>query len=126
MIGTLTARQRQLRARAAAFALHSQGGTNTRAATAKFLERFEQQVDPTGALEPAERARRAAYARKSYMTGLALKASRAKSRQQATLTAAEVRAALDFTAQEETAQGVSETSPQAVMTGGTRDAAPSA
>lgn len=78
MVVGLTPKQRTLRARAAAYALHSQGGTNTRAATAKFLERFERQVDPDGTLAPDERARRAAYARKSYMASLALRASRSK------------------------------------------------
>ncbi|MEJ7697469.1 MAG: hypothetical protein WKF78_12820 [Candidatus Limnocylindrales bacterium] len=61
--------------RAAAHALHAQGGTNTKAGTAAFLERFERQVDPDGRLTPEERTRRAAHARKSYMAGLALKAS---------------------------------------------------
>jgi hypothetical protein len=44
------------------------------------LARFERQVDPDGVLAPAERARRAAHARKSYMSLLALKASRARTR----------------------------------------------
>jgi hypothetical protein len=74
----LTAAQRALRARAAAYALHAQGGTSTKAGTAAFLARFERQVDPDGQLAPDERARRAEQARKSYMTSLALKSSRAK------------------------------------------------
>lgn len=76
----LSAAQRKLRARAAAHALHAQGGTSTKAGTAAFLERFERQVDPDGLLAPDERARRAAHARKAYMSNLALKASRARSR----------------------------------------------
>ena len=76
----LTQSQRSLRARAAAYALHAQGGTTTSAGTAAFLARFEKQVDPDGVLAPGERARRAAFARKSYMAALALKASRAKTR----------------------------------------------
>lgn len=75
----LSPSQRSLRAKAAAHALHAQGGTNTKAGTAAFLERFERQVDPDGVLAPDERARRATHARKAYMSGLALKASRARS-----------------------------------------------
>lgn len=77
---SLTPAQRSLRARAAAFALHAQGGTSTAAGTSAFLSRFERQVDPEGVLPPEERARRAAFARKGYMAGLALRASRARSR----------------------------------------------
>ena len=80
---TLTATERTLRARAAAHALHAQGGTSTKAGTAAFLARFDRQVDPTGSLPPDERARRADHARKSYMSALALKASRAKNRKAA-------------------------------------------
>jgi len=76
----LTPAQRSLRARAAAFALHAQGGTTTRAATAAFLSRFERQVDPDGILAPEERSRRAGLARKAYMSSLALKSSRTRSR----------------------------------------------
>ena len=74
----LSPSQRTLRARIGAYALHAQGGTSTKAGTAAFLVRFEKQVDPDSTLLPAERARRAAFARKSYMTSLTLKASRAK------------------------------------------------
>ncbi len=74
----LTPAQRALRARMAAFALHSQGKANTAAGLAAAKDRFEKQVDPVGTLEPAERARRAEYARKSYMAGLALASSRAR------------------------------------------------
>jgi hypothetical protein len=77
----LSPSQRTLRARVAAYALHAQGGTSTKAGTAAFLARFEKQVDPDSTLLPAERARRAAFARKSYMGKLALKASRARGRQ---------------------------------------------
>ncbi|MEW6226011.1 MAG: hypothetical protein AB1627_15405 [Chloroflexota bacterium] len=76
----LTADQRRLRARAAAYALHATGGTTTKAGTAAFLARFEAQVDPDGRLDPVERSRRALFARKSYMSRLALKASRARLR----------------------------------------------
>ncbi|MBA2756351.1 MAG: hypothetical protein H0U37_02765 [Chloroflexi bacterium] len=80
----LSPAQRKLRARAAAHALHAQGGTNTKAGTAAFLERFERQVDPDGRLTPEERTRRAAHARRSYMTSLALKASRTRTKMAAT------------------------------------------
>lgn len=81
---SLTEGQRRLRARAAAFAQHAQGRTNTGPATIAQLARFEREVDPDGSLPPDERARRAGYARRSYMTKLALKASRARSKKKAT------------------------------------------
>jgi hypothetical protein len=77
----LTPSQRSQRARIAAHALHAQV-EDPRAHTAKarraFLDRFEREADPTGALDPAERARRAAHLRRRYMTALALKSSRAR------------------------------------------------
>ena len=75
---SLSPTERSLRARAAAHALHAQGGTSTRAGTAASIARFERQVDPDGALAPEERARRAQHALKSHMAALALKASRAR------------------------------------------------
>lgn len=48
------------------------------AARRAFNERFERLVDPENSLEPAERARRAASARKAYFTRLALASSRAR------------------------------------------------
>lgn len=80
MAFSLTPAQRSLRARIAPHALHAQGGTNTAAATTAFLSRFDRQVDPDGVLPPGERARRADHARRAYMSSLALKASRAKTR----------------------------------------------
>jgi hypothetical protein len=76
----LSAKERSLRARVGAFALHAQGRTSTKAGTAAFLARFERQVDPQGLLPPEERARRALYARKSHMASLALKSARARRR----------------------------------------------
>ncbi len=67
-----------MRARAAAYAQHAQGKTNTGPATAGQLKRFEVEVDPDGLLTSEERARRAEFARKSYMTKLALRASKVK------------------------------------------------
>lgn len=86
MVSTLSAPQRKLRARAAAHALHAQGGTSTKAGTAAFLARFEREVDPHGLLAPEERARRASHARKAYMSGLALKASRARTKKAAAVS----------------------------------------
>ena len=43
-----------------------------------FLDRFERQVDPDGVLDPAERTRRAAYARRAYMLRLAAASARAR------------------------------------------------
>lgn len=45
-----------------------------------FDARFEREVDPDGVLEPAERARRAAHARKAYFLRLALKSAKARRR----------------------------------------------
>lgn len=74
----LTAAQRSLRARAAAHALHAQGGTSTKAGTAAFLARWSRQVDPDGILTAEERAKRADHALRAHMSSLALKASRAR------------------------------------------------
>ena len=71
-----------MRARKAALARHSR--TDGRSATCKarnaFLARFEDEVDPERRLDPLERIRRAKLARTAYMTGLALKSSRARRR----------------------------------------------
>lgn len=45
-----------------------------------FNRRFEDQVDPDRALDPAERARRADSARKAYYARLALKSAQARRR----------------------------------------------
>jgi hypothetical protein len=77
---SLTPAQRSMRARMGALTVHAQGKTNTTAARATFLSRFETQVDPDGILPADERARRAEQARKLYFTDLAFKASRARAR----------------------------------------------
>ncbi len=55
-----------------------------RAATAParraFQERFEREVDPTGELDPKERAKRAECARKAYYADLALRSVQARQR----------------------------------------------
>lgn len=70
--------ERSMQARLAAHALHAQGKTNTGPARQAFQDRFEREVDPDGTLDPAERTRRAAHARKAYFTGLALKSAKAR------------------------------------------------
>jgi hypothetical protein len=82
----LTPEQRTLRSRAAAYAQWSKTAdwsARTAAARAAFLSRFEREVDPDGRLEPGERARRVAAARKSYMDRLALASSRARAARKA-------------------------------------------
>jgi len=72
----VNASQRRLRAQVAAHTRWSRcedRAAATAAATAGFLDRFERQVDPDRRLDPQERARRAANARKAYMASLALK-----------------------------------------------------
>ena len=76
----LSPTERRLRARAAAFALHAQGGTTTTAAFAARMRKLETQVDPDGSLTPDERARRVRLALRSQMATLSLKASRARGR----------------------------------------------
>ncbi len=78
----LTAEQRVLRSRMAAYRLHATHDPRetTKKARAAFAGRFEREVDPAGILSPAERARRADAARRAYFTGLALRSSRARRR----------------------------------------------
>lgn len=52
----------------------------TAAARAAFLDRFEREVDPLGALAPAERARRAEWARKAHFTRMAYLSAKARRR----------------------------------------------
>ena len=54
----------------------------TSAARAKFLSRFEREVDPTGILEPAERARRAGHAKKVYFLRLSLRSAKVRRQRQ--------------------------------------------
>lgn len=58
----------------------------TAKARAALMATFETQVDPTGSLPPAERARRAEHLRKAHFARLALKSaqSRRKSKELAT------------------------------------------
>lgn len=79
---TMTAEQRTLRARLAAYRLHATHDPKetTKRAREAFASRFERQVDPDGVLAPAERARRAEAARHAYFTRLALRSSQARRR----------------------------------------------
>lgn len=77
----LSPSERKLRAQLAAHT--SWAGTSDRTARTAagrraFLNTFEQQVDPDGVLEPAERARRAESARKAHFTRLALRSAQAR------------------------------------------------
>ena len=72
---------RVLRARMAAHLLHAQISDpieHTAPARAAFLSRFEREVDPDGILDPQERARRAAHAKKAYFIKLALASRKAR------------------------------------------------
>ena len=74
--------QATIRARIAAYTLHSKydAKKTTAKARATFLRTFEQQVDPDGQLPEEERQRRAAAARKAHFARLALKSARARQR----------------------------------------------
>jgi hypothetical protein len=74
----LSPEERRLRARIGAYALHSQGKTNTRPGTESFLARFLREVDPHGELPEAERTRRAELALRQYMCRLALRSLQAR------------------------------------------------
>lgn len=52
----------------------------TKPARDAFNARFERQVDPESRLEPTERARRAAHARKAYFKRLAAKSAAARAK----------------------------------------------
>ena len=80
MSGELTPAERSLRARAAAYRLHSLYDSRqlTASARAAFEQRFARQVDPDGVLPEAERQRRAECARKAYYSALAAKSARAR------------------------------------------------
>jgi hypothetical protein len=69
-----------MRARLAAYAMHAQHDARVTTANGRtaFLARFEREVDPDSALDPAERRRRAEQARRAYFTRLSLTAVKAK------------------------------------------------
>ena len=73
--------RRVQQARLAAHTLHARVSdpvAHTLAARTAFLSRFEREVDPDGVLDPQERARRAAHAKRAYFLRLALASSKAR------------------------------------------------
>lgn len=68
------------RHRAAAHTLHSKHDSRqlTQPARAAFMARFERQVDPDAVLDPAERARRAAQAKRAFYVALGAKSGKAR------------------------------------------------
>jgi hypothetical protein len=76
----LAQNERILRARLAAHAQHAQHDSRktTAAARSKFLQRFEDEVDPDRTLPEAERLKRAEHARKAHMYRLALASAKAR------------------------------------------------
>jgi hypothetical protein len=73
--------ERRLIASIAALTKHSRidGRDATRAARyASHVERFERLVDPDGTLDPTERQRRVAAARRAHFKALALKSAQAR------------------------------------------------
>lgn len=78
---TLTPEQRRLRAQIAANTRWAREDPTANAARgqAGLLAKFENDVDPDGTLDPAERTRRAEAARKAHMLRLALASSKARS-----------------------------------------------
>ena len=76
----VTPSERTMRARLAAHAMHSKYDSRETSKPGRdaFLARFEREVDPDGALDATERARRAEHARKAYFTRLALQSAKAR------------------------------------------------
>ena len=77
----LTPSERTLRSQIAAhesWARTEDRPGRTAKARKAMLDKFEQQVDPDGTLQPAERARRAEHARKAYFKRLALKSAQSR------------------------------------------------
>jgi len=80
-VPNLSPEERRLRAQIAAhesWARTADRTGRTAAARRKFLESFEEKVDPLGILDPKERARRAEHARKAHFARLALKSAAAR------------------------------------------------
>ncbi len=69
-----------LRGRIGAHSLHAQRDPRetTAAARAAFLDRFEREADPEGALKPEERARRAKHLRRAYFLTLSLRSAKVR------------------------------------------------
>src|SRR5689334_8704006 len=84
---TFDPREMRARGKLGAFATLSRHDARdiTAAARARFLQKFLDEVDPDSSLSPAERERRALFARKRYFAELALRSARARRKQEATL-----------------------------------------
>lgn len=84
-LDSMSPAQRRLRARIGAYSLHAthDGKETTAKARAAFLARFEREVDPDNALEPAERAKRADAALKAHMSRMALGRVKARATREA-------------------------------------------
>jgi hypothetical protein len=82
---SLSSTERTLRARKAAHTrwANTDSADASEAARRRIEDRFEKQVDPDGTLDPAERSRRAAHAKKAHLSGLALLSSQARRRRAA-------------------------------------------
>lgn len=78
--GGMTPAERSLRARAAAYRLHSLYDSRELTAKARraFDDRFAREVDPHGVLPAAERKRRAECARRAYFASLAAKSAQVR------------------------------------------------
>lgn len=77
----LTPAERRLRSQLGAHAQWARTDdrtARTAAARAAFHKRFENQVDPHGVLDPAERAKRAEHARQAHMLKLAMASAKAR------------------------------------------------
>jgi hypothetical protein len=85
VVPLLTPEPRSQRGRIGGYALHSKvdSTAHTAAAREAFLSRFEREVDPEGILDPEERVRRAAHARKAYFARLAFLSAKARARKAA-------------------------------------------
>ena len=72
----------KLRARIGGLALSAKRDSRayTAAARARFLSKFDEQVDPDGTLPPAERQRRAEAAKKLYFSRMALQSAKVRQR----------------------------------------------
>jgi hypothetical protein len=55
--------------------LHASGKTNTGPARAAADARYDRMVDPDGILDPKERAKRAAHARREHLLRMSLRAA---------------------------------------------------
>jgi hypothetical protein len=80
-VSNLTPAERSMRAQLGAHALWAKTedrAAHTQAARSGFYRRFENQVDPDGVLDPAERAKRAEHARQAHMLRLSMASAKAR------------------------------------------------